>query len=87
MVGQIWKPIDSNRVMTIETPEQARRAQQQIEDVARLAAAVQRAVRKLEDEFCGLSDFPEHLAEAMPRLSAAANDCASITREWADIGA
>jgi hypothetical protein len=73
--------------MTMQTPEQARRAQQQIEDFARLAAEVQRAVHELEDAFCGFDDFPVALADTMPRLGAAADDCATIAHEWVDIGA
>jgi hypothetical protein len=69
--------------MAIETPEQAARAQAQIERFACLAHAVLRAVEVLEDEFTGLTDWPEAIGETMPRLSAAAELIASAAWEWA----
>jgi hypothetical protein len=45
--------------MPNQTPEQAARAQAQMEDFARLAYNVKRTVDALEDAFCGLADWPE----------------------------
>jgi hypothetical protein len=72
--------------MTIETPEQAAQAQAQMEDFARLAHDVKIAVEALEDAFCGLADWPEHLFETMPELSAAAKTVADNARDWAKVG-
>jgi hypothetical protein len=66
-----------------QTPEQAARAQEQIENFARLAYKVSLAVKELEDEFCGLADFTEAIGDAMPRLSEAAEIIADSALDWA----
>jgi hypothetical protein len=70
--------------MAIETSE-FERAQTQMENFARLAWAMKRAVEALEDEFCGLADWPEAIGEAMPQLAAAANVIADWALEWAQV--
>jgi hypothetical protein len=72
--------------MPNQTPEQAARAQAQMEDFARLAYNVKRAVDALEDAFCGLSDWPEGIGETMPKLAAAANLAADWSCDWAQLG-
>jgi hypothetical protein len=67
----------------METPEQAERAQCQMEDFARLAHNVKRAVERLEEEFCGLADWPEDIGEKMPQLAATANFVADAALDWA----
>ena len=67
----------------MQTAKQAARAKQQIEDLARRASAMKRAVEALEDEFCGLADWPEDIGNAMPRLSAAAELLANAAKDWA----
>ena len=52
-----------------ETPEEAERSQQQIEDFARLAHDVRRAIKQLEDAFAALESSPELIAEDCPILS------------------
>jgi hypothetical protein len=69
----------------METPEQAERAQCQMEGFARLAHNVKRAVETLEDEFCGLADWPEDLGEQIPQLAAAANLVAAAALDWASM--
>jgi hypothetical protein len=71
--------------MTIQTPEQANRAQRQIEAFAIQAHDVLRAVAALEDAFCGLGDFTEIIGENMPRLAAAAKAIADSAWDWAAI--
>ena len=68
-----------------QTPEQVERSQQQIEGFARAAWAVLRAVEKLEDEFTGLSDFPEIIGRKMPQLAAAAELIADSAWDWATV--
>jgi hypothetical protein len=70
------------------TPEQKReqefvRSQAQMEYLACLAHNAVVAVQALEDEFCGLADWPEYLGKMMPRLAAAAKAVAHETEEWA----
>jgi len=67
----------------IKREEEFTRAQAQMEYLACLAHDVKIAVEALEDEFCGLADWPEHLGEMMPQLAAAANAVAKETCEWA----
>jgi hypothetical protein len=59
--------------------------QEQMENLARLAHGVKLAVERLEDEFCGLGDYPEHLFTSMRRLSAAAKAVADISLDWAQV--
>jgi hypothetical protein len=54
-----------------------------MEEFARLAFEVKRAVERLEDEFCGLEDWPDIIGENMPKLAAAANAVANEAEEWA----
>src|SRR5262245_25288962 len=73
--------------MTIETPEQAEAAQQQMEEFARLAHDVKAAVERLKDAFCELADSPTSVAEALVQLSAAAATVANdgrAERRWRD---
>jgi hypothetical protein len=46
---------------------------------------VKRSVETLEDEFCGLSDWPDHLFKAMSKLATTANFVAAVTFDWAEI--
>jgi hypothetical protein len=61
------------------------RAQAQMQYLACLAHNVKVAVETLEDEFCGLADWPERLGETMPQLAAAASAVAEDTYEWAQL--
>jgi hypothetical protein len=67
------------------TMEEFARSQEQMESFARLAHGVKVAVAALEDEFCGLADWPELIGEMMPRLAAAANAVANAACEWASV--
>jgi hypothetical protein len=69
----------------VETSEQAARAQAQIEDFARRADAVKRAVAALEDAFNQLDDWPYNLGKVLSELKQSASSAAYITCEWATL--
>src|SRR5262245_25577581 len=60
------------------------RSQAQMEEFARVAHEVKRAVEALEDAFTGLADWPHHLGETMPVLADAAKFIANEAKEWAN---
>jgi hypothetical protein len=59
--------------------------QAQMEAFARQAHAVKLSIEKLEDEFTGFSDYPEHLFENMRKLAAAAAAVALVSLDWASV--
>jgi hypothetical protein len=61
------------------------RSQAKIEDFARLACEMMRAVEALEDAFTGLVDWPEHIGKTMSVLAKAAKFIADEAREWARV--
>jgi len=67
----------------VETPEQATRSRERIEDFARRAHDVRCAVECLEKAFLELADYPEDLGGAMARLRALADVTGSIAHDWA----
>jgi hypothetical protein len=67
----------------VETPEEAARSQEQVEEFARLAHNAKIAVEALQNAFCELEDWPEPLDEEMPELGRLAESVASWTHEWA----
>ena len=69
----------------IETPEERARAQAQIEDFARRANDVKRAVETLERAFKELSDWPYAIGEVLPQLKQSASSVAYIALEWATL--
>jgi hypothetical protein len=72
--------------MFVETRQEAARAQEQIEDFARLAHDVKLIVSRLESAFHKLQDCPEALSETLWRLTGAAGDVAAIAAGWAQEG-
>jgi hypothetical protein len=71
--------------MTVETLEETHRAQEQIEDLARLARNVKVVVAHFEGAYRRLQDSPEALLENLCRLTAAADAVAAIAAEWAQV--
>ena len=61
------------------------RAQAKMEEFARLAHEVKRAVDVLEDAFTGLADWPDLIFQAMPPLAEAADVVADEAFEWASM--
>jgi hypothetical protein len=68
-----------------ETPKEAAEAQRQIEDVARRANDVRRAVEQLGNVLLKLPDYPEHLDGEMCSLMDAASLVAELSLDWAQI--
>jgi hypothetical protein len=66
--------------MTVETLEEARRAQEQMEDLARLARDVKIIVTQFGDAFHKLQDYPEDLFESLCQLTDAADAVAAIAQ-------
>jgi hypothetical protein len=71
--------------MTIETLEEAARAQAEMEDLARLARDVKIIVTQFEDAFHKLQDYPEDLFDGLCQLTDAADAVAAITTDWAQV--
>jgi hypothetical protein len=71
--------------MTIETLEEARRAQEQMEDFAHLAHSVKLTVEQFENAFRELRDYPEALLESLCQLTDAAGAVAAIAADWAQV--
>jgi hypothetical protein len=69
--------------MPIETLEEIRHSQEQIENFAGLARAAKIAVEVLEDAFRELADYPEEIGEAMHQLRRAATFVATDALNWA----
>jgi len=70
----------------IETLEKAVRAQEQMEDLARLAHSVKLTVEQFGNAFHELQDYPEHLFEQLCELTNAADAVAAISLDWAQTG-
>jgi hypothetical protein len=71
--------------MTIETLKEAHRAQEQMEDFARLAHSVKLTVEQFENAFRELQDYPENLFESLCQLTAAAGAVAAIAVNWVQV--
>jgi hypothetical protein len=70
----------------VETLEEARRAQEQMEDFARLAHHVKLIVTQFVEASLKLQDYPEDLFESLCLLIAAADAVAAIAADWAQSG-
>jgi hypothetical protein len=71
--------------MPTETLEEAVCAQEQMEDLARLAHDVKTIVLRFEDAFHMLQDYPADLFGSLCQLTDAADAVASITLDWAQV--
>jgi hypothetical protein len=69
----------------VETLEEAHRAQEQMEDLARLAHNVKLIVTQFEEAFLELQDYPEDLSESLCQLTAAADAVAAIAADWVQV--